>query len=124
MLGRLPAGRRIGPERVNDKVTCWQTLQRQLPSRQQRSRLSALRDRLLTAHPASNLAVDSVRNSIRPAAHAYAPAGTKVLVGGETAVDVDTSEALFRDYQVVFPIAALLIALVLALLLCQRVRCT
>jgi RND superfamily putative drug exporter len=46
-----------------------------------------------------------------------APDGTEAFVGGTTSVFVDLSKAMARDYSVVFPVAAVLIMLILALLL-------
>ena len=74
-------------------------------------------DLLLRDSPSSNAAISSVEDRVRPIAHQAAPAGTTALVGGSTAVIADFSHAIARDYRVVFPIAGLLIAIVLALLL-------
>jgi RND superfamily putative drug exporter len=74
-------------------------------------------DLLLRDSPSSNAAISSVEDRVRPVAHQTAPAGTTALVGGSTAVIADFSHAIARDYRVVFPIAGLLIAIVLALLL-------
>ncbi len=74
-------------------------------------------DLLLRDSPSSNVAISNIEDKIRPAAHRAAPAGTTALVGGSTAVVVDISDAIARDYRVVFPVAGLLIAIVLALLL-------
>ncbi|HZD67347.1 MAG TPA: MMPL family transporter [Actinomycetes bacterium] len=74
-------------------------------------------DLLLRDSPSSSGAISSLENQIRPAAHRAAPAGTTALVGGPTAIVVDISDAIARDYRVVFPVAGLLIAIVLALLL-------
>jgi RND superfamily putative drug exporter len=74
-------------------------------------------DLLLRDSPSSNAAISVVQDSIRPTAHQAGPPGTTALVGGSTAVIADFSHAIARDYRVVFPIAGLLIAIVLALLL-------
>ena len=50
-------------------------------------------------------------------AHAAAPDGTEALVGGTTSVFVDFQAAMNRDYTVVFPVAAIVIMIILALLL-------
>ncbi|MBF6150620.1 MMPL family transporter, partial [Nocardia nova] len=71
----------------------------------------------LTDAPESDAAIDTVRGPLRDTAHAAAPAGTAALVGGMTSVFVDFQDAMVRDYTIVFPVAALLIMLVLALLL-------
>jgi putative drug exporter of the RND superfamily len=71
----------------------------------------------LSYDPASTQAVDVMKNSIRPGAHAAAPPGTYALVGGTTAVFADIQRAVNHDYAVVFPVAAVIILLILGLLL-------
>ena len=73
-------------------------------------------DVVLTANPYSNRALDLVAGPIRKAAH-NSGAGERVLVGGQTAANVDIRAATNRDYTVVFPVAALVIGLLLAWLL-------
>ena len=72
---------------------------------------------MLDSDPASDAAIAAVKGPIRDAAHAAAPDGTEALVGGTTSVFVDFQKAMNRDYRVVFPVAALVIMLILALLL-------
>ncbi|MFD5461709.1 MMPL family transporter [Kitasatospora sp. NPDC127059] len=64
--------------------------------------------------PATNEAIDTVVK-LRDAAHAAAPADTKALVGGMTSVFKDINAAMAHDYKLVFPIAALLIMIILGL---------
>ena len=71
----------------------------------------------LKEDPESTAAVNLVQNQLRPDAHAAAPPGTEALVGGITAVFADIQKALNRDYEVVFPVAALIILVILGLLL-------
>jgi RND superfamily putative drug exporter len=71
----------------------------------------------LSYNPQSTQAVNVLKNGLRPAAHAAAPAGTYALVGGTTAVFADIQRAVNHDYAVVFPVAAVIILLILALLL-------
>jgi RND superfamily putative drug exporter len=71
---------------------------------------------LLADSPLSNAAMDAVRGPVRDAAHAAAPAGTTVLVGGTTSTFADLASAYNDDLRVILPVAALLIALVLGLL--------
>jgi RND superfamily putative drug exporter len=71
----------------------------------------------LSYDPASTQAVNAMKNSITPGAHAAAPAGTYALVGGTTAVYADIQHAVNHDYMVVFPVAAVIILLILMLLL-------
>jgi putative drug exporter of the RND superfamily len=58
-----------------------------------------------------------VEGPVREAARAAAPPDTEVLVGGVTSALADLREANNRDLSVVFPVAGLLVALVLAFLL-------
>jgi RND superfamily putative drug exporter len=54
---------------------------------------------------------------VRTVAHANAPAGTKALVGGMSSIFKDINSAVNKDYRTVFPLAALLIMIILGLLL-------
>ncbi len=67
--------------------------------------------------PTSDASLANVKGPIRTLAHDAAPSGTEALVGGTTSVFVDFQKAMNRDYAVVFPVAALVIMLILALLL-------
>ncbi|MFD3747231.1 MMPL family transporter [Nocardia sp. NPDC058633] len=67
--------------------------------------------------PESDAALDTVAGPLRDVAHQAAPPGTTAAVGGMTAVFVDFEDAMNHDYAIVFPVAAILIMLVLALLL-------
>ena len=71
----------------------------------------------LSSAPQSGAAIGTVRGPLRTIAHEAAPPGTTALVGGTTAVYVDIRAAVNHDYLVVFPVAALLIMLILGLLL-------
>ncbi|MFC8450993.1 MMPL family transporter [Kitasatospora sp. NPDC057223] len=71
---------------------------------------------LLDDTPASNEAISTI-SGLRDTAHAAAPAGTKAYVGGITSVYKDINTAMNHDYSLVFPIAALLIMVILGLLL-------
>jgi putative drug exporter of the RND superfamily len=71
----------------------------------------------LKSDPESTQAVNLIKNQFRPAAHAAAPPGTYALVGGITSVYADIQQALNRDYEVVFSVAAIVILLILGLLL-------
>ncbi len=72
---------------------------------------------VLSDDPSSDQALANVKGPIRTAAHEAAPEGTQALVGGTTSIFVDLDKAMARDYSVVFPVAALIIMLILALLL-------
>jgi RND superfamily putative drug exporter len=67
--------------------------------------------------PASREALATVRGPLRDTAHSAAPPGTTALVGGLTSVYVDIQSSMDRDYSVVFPVAAALVWVILALLL-------
>jgi RND superfamily putative drug exporter len=72
---------------------------------------------LLKDNPQSAQAMATVRGPLRSTAHGQAPAGTTALVGGITSVFVDIQAAVNHDYTVVFPVAAVLIMVILGLLL-------
>ncbi|PYC88129.1 hypothetical protein C7C46_01390 [Streptomyces tateyamensis] len=71
---------------------------------------------MLNDDPASNHAIDTI-GKLRSVAHSQAPENTQVYVGGLTSVYKDINTAMAHDYSLVFPIAALLIMLILGLLL-------
>jgi putative drug exporter of the RND superfamily len=71
----------------------------------------------LSSDPESTTAVNSLKSGLRPQAHAAAPAGSYALVGGTTAVFADIQAAMNHDYALVFPVAAVIILLILMLLL-------
>ncbi|TAM91530.1 MAG: MMPL family transporter, partial [Jatrophihabitans sp.] len=73
-------------------------------------------DVVLAANPYSTQALDLVEGPIRAAAHTSG-AGERILVGGQTAAAADVRAATNRDYAVVFPVAAIVIGLLLAWLL-------
>lgn len=72
---------------------------------------------LLPGDAASTKTLDYVQHTFRPAAHAAAPAGTKVYVNGESAAFVDVRSAVNRDLAVILPAAAVIIFAILTLLL-------
>ena len=67
----------------------------------------------MSYNPQSTAAVSVLKTKLRPGAHAAAPAGTYALVGGTTAVFADIQRAVNHDYAVVFPVAALIILVIL-----------
>ena len=71
----------------------------------------------LSYNPDSTQAVNVLKNELVPDAHAAAPPGTFALVGGTTSVFADIQRAVNHDYAVVFPVAAVIILLILGLLL-------
>ena len=71
----------------------------------------------LTDNPTSTAALNIVSGPLRDAAHAAAGPGEQVLVGGTTMVTADVRAATSHDYKTVFPVAALLILLILGFLL-------
>jgi RND superfamily putative drug exporter len=74
-------------------------------------------DLLLDRNPVSNDSINFVKNDLRPAVHELTPDGTKMLVGGETAIYGDINKVVNRDLSVILPVAGVLIALILLLLL-------
>jgi RND superfamily putative drug exporter len=74
-------------------------------------------DLSLSDSPYSNGALKVAGDTLRVAAHAKAPPGTTALVGGVSSTFADINSANSRDLKVIFPVAGLLIALILALML-------
>lgn len=72
---------------------------------------------VLSDDPTSDAAMANVEGPVRDTAHSAAPDGTEALVGGTTSIFVDLDDAMARDYSIVFPVAAVLIMIILALLL-------
>ncbi|MEP9382796.1 MMPL family transporter [Nocardioides cheoyonin] len=72
---------------------------------------------VLADDPSSDAAIHVVKDDLRPAVRAAAPDGTEAYVGGLTSVFVDFQSAMNRDYAVVFPVAAIIIMVILGLLL-------
>jgi RND superfamily putative drug exporter len=74
-------------------------------------------DVTLAAGPLTKTAMDVVRGPLRQSARAGAPEGTTTLVGGTSAIYADVSDAVERDMRIIFPVAALLIGLILVVAL-------
>ena len=70
----------------------------------------------LNVNPYSGQALADVAGPIRSAANGSIP-GATVLVGGPTSQSVDIRNAIDHDLSVIFPVAALIIAVILGLLL-------
>ena len=79
--------------------------------------VSAVTQVTLSHDPQSTAVVNVMKSTLVPGAHAAAPPGTYALVGGTTSVFADIQRAVNHDYAVVFPAAAVIILLILALLL-------
>ncbi|MET8297704.1 MMPL family transporter [Streptomyces sp. NPDC005180] len=80
-------------------------------------RAAARIDLVLTAEPGGQEARDVVSGPVRAAVRAHVPAGTEAHVGGTAAVFADIAVAVSEDLKVIFPVAAVLIALILLVLL-------
>jgi RND superfamily putative drug exporter len=76
-------------------------------------------DLLLANRPYARESLDLAGDggALRAAAHDKAPPGTTALVGGSTSVFADIRSANTRDLWVIFPVAGVLIALILGLML-------
>ena len=77
----------------------------------------ALVDAILKNNPYSNTAITEMAGPIRTAAHSVNIGGDKVYVGGTTAIYADIEAVTTRDLRVLFPIAAVFIFIILAVLL-------
>ncbi|MEU1040437.1 MMPL family transporter [Streptomyces sp. NPDC005907] len=74
-------------------------------------------DLYLTADPQSQQARDLVSGPVRHTVARNTPAGTTAHVGGTAAIFADISTAVDHDLKIVFPVAAVLISLILLVLL-------
>ncbi|MGW1074348.1 MMPL family transporter [Streptomyces sp. NPDC002537] len=72
---------------------------------------------VLKYRPTEDKAIEIAGGALRDGAHAAAPAGTRAVVGGTSAVLSDVEKAVNHDYKVVFPVAGLAIMVILGLLL-------
>jgi RND superfamily putative drug exporter len=71
----------------------------------------------LASDPSSPQAVDAIRHQLVPTAQRLSTPDVTVEVGGPTMAQSDFQTALARDMRVIFPVAALLIGLILVLML-------
>ena len=71
----------------------------------------------LLTNPSSRAAMSLVAGPVRAAAQAAVGAGHSILIGGESMSLADVSRATSRDYAIVYPFAAALILLILAIVL-------
>ncbi|MEJ3743496.1 MMPL family transporter [Actinomycetes bacterium KLBMP 9797] len=74
-------------------------------------------DLLLDGNPYSSESLDVAGDELRDYAATNAPAGVSTFVGGASSITADIRDANTRDLLVIFPVAGLLIAFILALLL-------
>jgi RND superfamily putative drug exporter len=88
-----------------------------LPAVVSRDGRTARVDALLSSEPFTSAALNTMEDRVRPAAAAAATSGTTVAVGGNTSAYADYRTAIGRDQKLIFPVAALLVAAILALLL-------
>src|SRR3954447_1404896 len=82
-----------------------------------RDRRIAQIDALLVPQPFTAAALDIVDRRVRPAVARAAVAGTTAEVGGSTSAYADFRDAIKHDQKIIFPVAALLVAAILAILL-------
>jgi RND superfamily putative drug exporter len=74
-------------------------------------------DALLDGSPFTGSALDTIERRIRPAVATATPAGITVEVGGDTSAYADVRNAAEADQKLIFPVAALLVGLILVVLL-------
>jgi RND superfamily putative drug exporter len=72
---------------------------------------------ILSASGESAAAMNTVRGPLDALVRTDTPAGSRVLIGGITSVYVDLQSAMEHDYSIVFPVAAVVILIILGLLL-------
>jgi putative drug exporter of the RND superfamily len=88
-----------------------------LPTEYSNTKGQALINVLLAEDPYSTSAIDQVAGPVRSTANANAVSGATTLVGGTTSQLVDVRSALRHDIKHVFPLALVIVAIILALLL-------
>jgi RND superfamily putative drug exporter len=74
-------------------------------------------DALLDGSPFTGSALNTVERRIRPAVASATPHGITAEVGGDTSAYADVRTAIRSDQKLIFPIAALLVGLILVVLL-------
>ncbi|MDO3704558.1 MMPL family transporter [Micromonospora sp. C28SCA-DRY-2] len=74
-------------------------------------------DLLMDRSPYAPQSLDLAGGELRDVVHARAPDGTTAYVGGISSLFADVRDANTRDLKVIFPVAGVLIAIILALLL-------
>ncbi len=86
------------------------------PAQFSADKTAALITVVLSDNPFDQTALDDVEGPIRQAAHGSVP-GESVLVGGQTSTLVDVRSSLHHDTNLIIPVAAGIIAVILGLLL-------
>ncbi|MFE2525715.1 MMPL family transporter [Streptomyces sp. NPDC059382] len=112
--GALSAERLVG---LAEALTAVDGVGQVAPTVLSEDRKAARIDVFPTADPHRQEVRDLVSGPIRDTVAANRPAGTEAHVGGTAAVFADISEAVDKDLRVVFPVAAVLITLILLVLL-------
>jgi RND superfamily putative drug exporter len=74
-------------------------------------------DALLDGSPFTGSALNTVEERIRPAVASATPHGITAEVGGDTSAYADVRTAIRSDQKLIFPVAALLVGLILVVLL-------
>lgn len=74
-------------------------------------------DAVLRPQPFTAAALNIMDHEVRPAVSRAAAPGTTAEVGGNTSAFADVRDAIKHDQKIIFPVAALLVAVILALLL-------
>ncbi|MGS2619345.1 MMPL family transporter [Micromonospora sp. LZ34] len=74
-------------------------------------------DLLMDGSPYAPQSLDLAGGELRDVVHARAPDGTTAYVGGISSLFADVRDANTRDLKLIFPVAGVLIAIILALLL-------
>jgi len=116
----IASSQKLTPDQLaatTDKIDAIPSVKSGGPSRLSTDGKTGLVTVLLPGSPGSTTTLDFVQNTLRPQAHAAAPANAKVYVTGESAAFVDVRSAVSRDLAVILPAAAVIIFLILLLLL-------
>ncbi len=100
-----------------DKLAKTQGVSTVLPATYTTSKGQALIDVLLNSDPYSITALNNVEGPVRTTATSTAVGGATTVVGGTTSQLVDVRAALRHDVEHIFPLALIIVAIILALLL-------
>lgn len=102
---------------LSKKLATTQGVSKVLPTVLTADKHTAVISLILKDDPYSSAAINNISGPIRTAAHSFDTSSSKVYVGGATGAIADVQAVTDRDLQVIFPIAAVFIFIILAILL-------
>jgi RND superfamily putative drug exporter len=102
---------------LSDKLSNADDVSKVLPTVLTADKKTAIVSIILKSDPYSSTSINAISGPIRDVAHSYNNGTTKVYVGGATGAIADVQAVTERDLAVIFPIAAVFIFVILAVLL-------